>query len=332
MPLRSVRTNASTIACGIALWLLFVLLELHHLCLTEPPTQHVERDLDLLRLPPLYFCPTNTSLKWHSFECLLSFKDDRNNCPVRLQFYRGLTPTYFQGHGGDGHAACLEFGTHMIGVRAEWSAAWNEITLRASFELEEGPGRADALQEVELGYLPSEWQIGARSSSLNRYYYPLLRVPMFFLTPPSRGPGVATRTYLAEEFDRSLAEIGQYFYTYGGIQIPITHASMPIQGFFVDDVHVVDWLVNDTGRRFGVVHVIITLEEFQAFEFRETTRFFPLLKAVGSITGVGALLFWLLVGRSVWSSHKQRGTGNEDLPWEEYTPRVEEHEDDEHAL
>lgn len=299
--MRSCGARTAGLVLGLAGWGLYALLELRHFYDTAvrvSPTQRVVRQVKELRLPRLYFCPADRGraqgFKWHSFECLLTYKADHTSCPARLQEYRDRTPDQFRGQRpGDKGGECLEFGTHMIGVRQEWSAAWNEITLRAAFIPPKDQGVANALQEVELGYLPAEWMIGSRSSTVQRFYYPMLRVPIFFLDRGAQGFGVATRAYLGKEVDRGRANAGRYWYTYGAMQLAVENATMPPQSFMGASF--------SEPARVGVVHVVITLEDFVEYDFLVVSALFPFLGILGQIAGVGALV-GVLVARQKGSS------------------------------
>lgn len=292
------------LAIGASFWLFYSVVELQHFYDTAvkvPPTQRVAREVSELRLPTLYFCPADRGrakgFQWHSFECKLSYREEHRSCPARLQAYRGRTPEEFRGTpGGDGLAKanakggeCLEFGTHMIGVREEYSAAWNEVTLRAAFHPPSVEGLENALQEVELGYLPVEWEVGQHDTTTERYYYPLLRVPFFFLSQNGYEPGVATRVFLAKEVDRGLSAAGKYWYTYGAMQIAVVNASTPEQSFAGAPYLPPQKLL-------GVVHIVITLEDFELFTFQVISGFFPLMATLGQIAGVGALVAFILTG------------------------------------
>lgn len=291
--LRPLGKRGAGVALGVGcvLWIIYASLEFRHLYLNAirvPPTQRIVRNIEEVRLPHLYFCPADRGrlkgFQWHSYECLLTYKDDRKNCPAWLQSYRGRTPEVFRGNGSGG--ACLEFGTHMIGIRREWSAAWNEITLRAAFNAEPDTGLSDNLQEVELGYLPVEWDIGAPKTTAERFYYPLLRVPLFFLTRSKRPEGgVATRSFIAKEVDRGLKRGGRYWYTYGTMQIAVLNASLPAQTF--------EGASFMPPGRVGVVHVVLSLEDFEEFDFEVVSCLYPLLSFFGEIAGVAALLAWV---------------------------------------
>lgn len=291
------------VALAASIWAFYIIIELQHFydtAIKVPPTQRVTRAASELRLPRLYFCPADRGrsegFQWHSFECTLSYQEERRTCPARLQAYRGREPEEFRadpdGDGLDRHqkrpGECLEFGTHMIGVREEWSAAWNEVTLRAAFHPPSVAGIGDALQEVELGYLPVEWEIGQRVDTTQRYYYPLLRVPFFFLSQSGYEPGVATRTFMAKEVDRGLSSAGKYWYTYGAMQLAVVNATTPEQSFPGGPYLPPQGL--------GVVHIVITLEDFEVFDFEVISSFFPLLGTVGQICGVGAMLAFVLFG------------------------------------
>lgn len=308
-----------TLALGLALWLCYVLALLRHFydsAIRVPQTQRVARDVAELQLPRLYFCPADRGhmegFRWASFECQLSFKDEHRTCPARLQAFKGRTPEQFRGklsgqrailsegeapqeseeQGGE----CLEFGTHSIGVRREWSAAWNEVTLRAAFHPPSTVGYGDSLQEVELGYLPVVWALD-EASPPEHFYYPLLRVPFFFnqgvqyapgMTP---GPinGVSTRMFLGREVDKGLTAAGESWYSYGAMQLAVTNASTP-QSHFVGSPD------ESLERRLGVVHIVITLEDFEEFDFVVASAFHPLLAVVGQAAGLGALLAVMLLG------------------------------------
>jgi len=217
----------------------------------------------------------------------------------------------------------------MIGVREEYSAAWNEITMRASFRPARAVGAANALQEVELGYLPAEWVIGSREATVERSYYPLLRVPVFFLDTGSQGFGVATRAYLAKEVDRGRRYAGRYWYTYSAMQLAVENATMPPQSF-------VGAGLRPEGR-VGVVHVVITLEDFEEYDFQVISPFFPFLGVLGQVAGIGALL-WLLMdlrqrgGRAAKVSGLEGGSNGFSSSYGEVSTREPAEEEEAEAL
>merc|ERR1711937_834839 len=86
--------------------------------------------------------------------------------------------------------------------------------------------QSDVLQEVELGYRAHELEVG---EGMQRYYYPLLRVPAFYMGPGLPSAGTATRAFLGKEVDRMPDTTGRYWYVYGGMQVPILNASIPPQ-------------------------------------------------------------------------------------------------------
>lgn len=302
------RVSTFSLAIAFSGWLCYVCLMVQHFYNTAirvPQTQRVARETTELRLPRLYFCPADrgrmAGFRWVSFECKLSYKDENRTCPARLQAFRGREPEEFRGSiaaqeaGKEQGGECIEFGTHMVGVREEWSAAWNEITLRAAFHPASIAGVADALQEVELGYLPVEWEIV--TGHVQRYYYPLLRIPFFF----GSRVGVATRVFLSREVDRGLASAGKYWFTYGAIQIAVVNASTPNQAFIGAPAV--------SSERLAVAHVVLTLEDFQEFDFQVVSGFYPMLGTLGQICGVGAMLAFLLTGPRLRSS---RSTAKEE--------------------
>lgn len=303
------RFGSLTAVLGVALWLFYSGLQVSHLydtAIRVPPTQRVARDIAELRLPRIYFCPADrgrmNGIRWQAFECKLSYKEEQRTCPGRLLAYYGREPEEFKNNvTADGSpqapgGVCLEFGTHYVGVREEWSSAWNEVTLRGSFLLP--PATADdALQEVELGYAPEEWEIGNRKATVSKYYYPLLRVPFFFLQSlpgPSPSLGVATRAFLGREVDRGLTTAGKYWFTYGAMRIDVQNATQPMQSFREQP-----W---QPQQRLGVVHVVLTLEDFEEFDFQVVSCFFPLLATLGQIAGVGALMAFFVARPSRRSS------------------------------
>jgi len=287
--------------------------------LEVPPTQRVVRNVGELRLPRLYFCPADRRriehLKWLAFECILTYRDDRTTCPGRLQSYDGLAPNDFHHADGAGSSEkysggkCLEFGTHMIGVRKEWSASWNEISLRASFKIPPTVGVPNVLQEMELGYMPAEWISGYRKDTTKRWYYPLLRVPTFFLDQPQR-TCVATRCYIAKEVDKDLAHTGRYWYSYGAIQVAVENATLPkesLSSLATDVTQVTSQLQSaEALHRTGIVHVVVSIENFQQYEFQVSSSLYPLLAVLGQIAGLGAVLLLgplAAVGRAARRSH-----------------------------
>jgi len=298
----------SAIVAG-AIWIFYSLSVLQHFydsAVKVPQTMSTPREVSELRLPRIYFCPADRGrsegFKWYSFECTLSFKEEHRPCLAWKQSYEGRTPEYFEGtpvsplDGASANAGeCLEFGTHMIGVRAEWSAAWNEITLRAAFVPPSVDGYGNALQEVEVGYMPVEWKIGREETTMDRYYYPLLRVPFFFTSDDTtagshQNSAVATRFFVMKEMDRSLRSGGKYWYAYGGMQVPVVNVSVPNRV-----VEERSFFPAESMRHLAVVHAVITLQDFDEYDRQVVSPFFPFLAALGQIAGVGALLIMAIV-------------------------------------
>jgi len=299
--------------------------------LEVPPTQRVVRNVEELRLPRLYFCPADRRrmghLKWLAFECVLTYRDDRTTCPGRLQSYEGLAPDDFhrnhpEAHGGGSPekypgGECLEFGTHMIGVRKEWSASWNEISLRASFSMPPTAGVPNALQEMELGYMPTEWVIGHRKNTMEGWYYPLLRVPMFFLGQ-AKHTCVATRCYISKEVDRGLAHTGRFWYSYGAVQVAVENATLPTEPLTRtrETLDVPQVQSAEASHRTGIVHVVVSIEDFQQYEFQVSSSLYPLLAVLGQISGLGAVLLLgplAAVGRAARSSHSGGETSSRQI-------------------
>lgn len=317
-------TRPYVLMCSLLVWACYSALMLRHFyktALEVPPTQRVVRNVEELRLPRLYFCPADRRrmghLKWLAFECILTYRDDRTTCPARLQSYEGLAPDDFhqnhpEAHGGGSPekysgGECLEFGTHMIGIRKEWSASWNEISLRASFNVPPTVGVANALQEMELGYMPTEWIIGHRAHTIERWYYPLLRVPLFFLDQ-AQHTCVATRCYIAKEVDQGLAHTGRFWYSYGAVQVAVENATLPREPLTRESADVPQVHSAETSRRTGIVHVVVSIEDFQQYEFQVSSSLYPLLAVFGQIAGLGAVLLLgplAAVGRAARSSHTE---------------------------
>ncbi|CAL1158270.1 unnamed protein product [Cladocopium goreaui] len=270
-------------AVGILFFVIYftVLLVRFEDTLLAPPTQRVARDVSVVRLPRLYFCPANrfkqARMIWSSYECSLSYKLENDQCSARIQHYGGDEPQVFR-HGANWSSACLEFGTHRIGVKQEHSAAWNEISLKAAFLLPVHGLLEDVFEEVELGYLPREWEVGDAPSTIEHYYAPLIRVPLFkpsSLSKPS--PGVVTRMYMAEEEDHGRHEAGDYWY-----------ATVPEQSFLQEPG---EWVKAPESRR-AIAHVVITLEDFTKYEYRVQPVIYPLLSLFSQLSGVAALFCW----------------------------------------
>lgn len=272
--------------------------------LIAPPTQRVARDISVVRLPRLYFCPANrykqARLIWNSYECALSYKTERDICNARIQPYGGEEPQAFL-QGANWSSACLEFGTHKIGVKQEQSAAWNEISLKAAFLLPAHGLQEDIFEEIELGYLPKEWEVGEKPTTIEHYYAPLIRVPLFKPTATSEpGPGVVTRMYLAEVEDHGRHEAGDYWYVYGTSTISVSNATVPHQSFLHEPG---EWVRAESSRR-AIAHLVITLEDFTKYEYRVQPVIYPLLSLFSQVSGVAALFFWAffkspLLGRKV---------------------------------
>ncbi|CAJ1359370.1 unnamed protein product [Effrenium voratum] len=276
--------------------------------LLAPPTQRVMRDVSVVRLPRLFFCPADrykqARLIWNSYECSLSYKTEVGACTGRLQHFGGEEPEDFK-HGSNWSTACLEFGTHRIGVKQEWSAAWNQISLK----------------EIELGYLPKEWEVGAEPTTIERYYAPLLRVPIYQPTTFSMpGSGVVTRLYLATEEDHGRHEAGEYWYTYGATTIPVVNATVPEQQFLHERG---EWVKAPSSRR-AVAEVVITLEDFTRYEYRVQPVIYPLLSLLSEVSGVFALFCWAFVKGPLVGRRFQKG--QEGKPEDEEQPRVALHD------
>jgi len=254
-----------------------------------PRVRRTSRDVSHMRLPNFYLCPADrsktTPVRWRTFDCKVTYKGEKAKCDANLDVYKGKEPGDLDGR-RHGKGACIEFSTHDIMVMAEYSAAWNEVTLRATFDpasMFDPTAYTDVLQEVELGYRPAERETDER---LDRYYYPLLRVPIFYVGPGLAAAGVATRAFLGKEVDRMPDITGKYWYTYGAMQVPLLNASTPRQ-ILVDHVGAIAMPQNAIS---GLVHVVLTIEDFETYGFEAVPFMVPLIKTLGEIAGVGALL------------------------------------------
>lgn len=312
MKLFGIKANVALVAFG--LWVFYASLDLQYFYDTSirvPTTQRFVRDVKEMRLPALFLCPADRQrldgLRWLSFECNLTFKAENGNCPVRLQYYEGKRPGFFRGDvGTDGDRSCIEFGTHWVGVEEEHSAAWNEITLRAAFDTVGAIPGTNALQELELGYLPLSWETSERRTTAEEYYAPLIRVPIFYLDEHSQGIGVATRAYMGKQVDKGLSHSGKYWYTYGAMQIAVQNATVPKREFPANAA------LRDTKRRVGVAHVVVTIEDFEEHDFQEVSPLWPFLGTCGELAGVAALLGWMLKLRRRWRHRDACGAQKSD--------------------
>merc|ERR1719210_536331 len=134
---------------------------------------------------------------------------------------------------------------------------------------------------------------------MSEWYYPLIRVPIFYLSTLNiTGPGVATRSFLSVEVDRGVHQAGEYWHTYGGAQLAIANASMPSQGYFdTNKLPVSSPTSEHAARNLAVVHVTLTLEDFEEFEFQVIeSAFYPLLRMLGELAGAAVFLIWLQHG------------------------------------
>lgn len=315
---------------GLAAFALYAWVQLRVFWETSvmiPRYRRVPRELKEIRLPALYLCPADreqaNALRWHSFDCTLSFRSQRRNCSAFVRQYRGEAPDVFKGAPGGRGGECIEFGTHAVDVVREYSASWNEIILRASFSLETGPSMTDALREVELGYLEEEWRPGMRKDTLDRFYYPLLRLPFYNL---GSGPGAATRTFLAEEMQRDLHGVDRYWYAYGTTQLQVENPSLPTGGIFPlagPPLHQESLAPSTTAPHglvpgwsgaggVGVAHAILTLEDFTEFVYDREAPIIPFLSVCGEIAGVASVVAWLLHAASAEGRRKREVHPSED--------------------
>eukprot|EP00930_Biecheleria_cincta_P018052 TRINITY_DN14186_c0_g1_i1.p1 TRINITY_DN14186_c0_g1~~TRINITY_DN14186_c0_g1_i1.p1 ORF type:complete len:353 (-),score=53.16 TRINITY_DN14186_c0_g1_i1:136-1194(-) len=281
---RHVAPLAVSVFCAVV-YCTMVLVHFERIMFASP-TERISRDQSVVRLPRLFLCPADryrqSSLKWNSFECKLSFKTETGQCRARLQRFGGQEPEEFGKHRGDNMShECLEFGTHLIGVREEWSAAWNEITLKASFVQNPSGPMTDIFQEMEIGYMPREWEIG-----------------------------LATRVFLAEEIDKGRHSAGDYWYFYGATTVPTENATIPEQGFLHETRG--EWVKVPGGRR-GVVHVVVTLDDFEQFEYRLVSPVSSFLLCIGQISGVMALFAWAFF-RSPFAGKGKGSRGSDHAP------------------
>eukprot|EP00927_Polykrikos_kofoidii_P062514 TRINITY_DN57325_c0_g1_i1.p1 TRINITY_DN57325_c0_g1~~TRINITY_DN57325_c0_g1_i1.p1 ORF type:complete len:422 (-),score=44.25 TRINITY_DN57325_c0_g1_i1:74-1339(-) len=308
--------------------LAYALLQWHHIYETAvkvPLVQRVVRVKPRLRFPNLLVCPadrgaTPSPLRWRGFDCHLAFRTERINCDAQVRLYRGWAPEYFGGTEEKNGGQCLEFDTHSLFVREEWSASWNELTLRAAFD-EESLNGPDALREVELGYQIAERRLA--DNSMDRYYYPLRRVPYFSLESfydksirtfasddaigsyRSSGEGAATRMFLREELDQDRRLSGMYWQTYGGSQVRVVNPTVPSQvlnalptSFNHSGLLAATNVSSKRMRAEHVVHLIISLDDFTEISNEVVSSFIPTIKAAGEVAGVAALLLWIRAARA----------------------------------
>mmetsp|Transcript_31438 Transcript_31438/g.57100 ORF Transcript_31438/g.57100 Transcript_31438/m.57100 type:complete len:360 (-) Transcript_31438:103-1182(-) len=288
-PLLSGGSMQDSRCCSLALfiWACYTMTMIFHLqkMIEAPQTRRVVRDMTKYRLPNFYFCPADRTqesgraFSWKSFDCHVTYKRQRAECSGQTRPYEGDSPDEFKADGRDAGGSCLELFTHDISIKQEWTAAWNEITMRVAFFSDmEGE---NALQEVEVGYRPVEWQTGPNGWR-DRYYYPLLRVPAFTIDVPANPVGMAVRAYLQEEIDHEVQGSGRYWYTYGGMQVPVLNVSVPRTPIIP--------IENSVRGRLRIAHIVLTIEDFEMYGVEEVSYFYPMLGIVGEIAGFSALL------------------------------------------
>eukprot|EP00405_Crypthecodinium_cohnii_P016219 CAMPEP_0206455956 /NCGR_PEP_ID=MMETSP0324_2-20121206/22081_1 /ASSEMBLY_ACC=CAM_ASM_000836 /TAXON_ID=2866 /ORGANISM="Crypthecodinium cohnii, Strain Seligo" /LENGTH=433 /DNA_ID=CAMNT_0053926799 /DNA_START=239 /DNA_END=1540 /DNA_ORIENTATION=+ len=316
----------SSKAVGFGLWVLYAVimfLSFYSSFVYTPQLRRIRHENKELRLPRLYFCPADrndvTGFMWHSAECILKFREERQLCGVSSKAYKGREPEDLKGNGNPDDRAsqaggtCLEFNLNVIGVREEMSAAWNEIHLRAAFAPPDGFAQGhDDLEEIELGYEPTDVELVAETMSVTEFYAPLIRLP-FFYTPATRlpnaqgllppAPGVATRAFLRRQLESYNTEIKTHWEAYGMVQIPLKNASVPLQKVSA---------LLAVPPRLAVAHIVITVQDFAEFDLEEVSTLLPFLQLVGSIAGVGAALaLYLNINvRKLPFSMYQRGSGH----------------------
>jgi len=260
--------------------------------LLVPRVRRTARDVKQMRLPNFYVCPADRArsepVRWRTFDCEVSYKKEKASCDAEVVEYKGETPDDLEGR-RNGKGSCIEFKTHQIMVLTEWSASWNEIQLQAAFDPEAmfGHDQSNVMQEVELGYRPAEKELV--NSRVDKYYYPLLRVPVFYRGGSLPPAGVATRAFLGKEVDRMPDVTGRYWYVYGGMQVPLLNASLPRQTL-IENGRVT---VVPRESVSGMVHIVLTIEDFETYGYQELSFGVPLMKALGQIAGVGAMLMWV---------------------------------------
>eukprot|EP00438_Fugacium_kawagutii_P004228 Skav215960 [mRNA] locus=scaffold226:1081476:1088220:+ [translate_table: standard] len=182
----------------------------------------------------------------------------------------------------------------------------------------------DVFEEIELGYLPKEWE--------EHYYSPLIRVPLFTATSTSKpGPGTVTRMYLAEEEDHGRHEAGDYWYVpwlvalhghgtirtaslltrmcatlalrcskvYGTSSIHVANATVPEQHFLKEPG---EWIRAPESRR-AIAHV--PCHGYPTGDHGMPGKvIYPLLSLFSQLSGVAALFCWAffkspLLGRAL---------------------------------
>jgi hypothetical protein len=249
-----------------------------------------------------------TPVRWKSFECDVRFQKEKVRCDANSALYKGQYPDDLDGR-QHGTGSCLEFQTHAIDVREEWNPAWNEVTLRAAFNDEMlTADKEDVLQEVEIGYRVVEKEDGTVLA--DRYYYPLMRVPIFYSGPGIPKTGTATRAFLGLEVDYEANVRGRYWFSYNPVQVSVLNASVPTRTKGIDE-----GLIPHDGASEpqGIAHVVFTIEDFSKLGTEAVPFYIPFMKTLGQIAGIGALL--------VWFGYRFHGPGI-DSNWEESSSRV----------
>jgi len=291
------------VVIGSILWMGYAALQLRHLYISAVRVPHMERrarEKDSFVLPRLYICPADrgrgggTVHNWLSYQCDLHFRRNHTSCNARLVHYSGRSPETFKADDGGPVQECLEFKTDSAILKQEYDAAWNEIVLRAAFQPGKCASHSDCLQEVELGYQEQEWTPSLENVSIDKYYYPLRRVP-FFDFSRAHPDAVATRMFLSLEVDKGLRFAGRYWSTYGSSQIEVSNASIPEQEFFKQRAAQNPLLSAKKVGSVGVVHIILTMEDFEEFKYEVVSSVFPLLGVLGEIAGCGAMMAWLVL-------------------------------------
>lgn len=293
-PTSNVSAHCRVVAAGFAG--VYMIIQIFRIqAATQGTWQRSWRDLSRVRLPNLYLCPAGAAkrdalVRWAAYNCSLRYRKEQKSCYAQERSYDGYPEDF-----GMGSGRCLEFLSSNLLIGQEWTPAWNELTLYAAWE--ELTGKVNDLQEVELGYRPSEWEL-EEPADKDRFYYPILRLPTFELPLTKPADGVATRAFLGEEKDMGRRYAGKYWYVYGSTFPVMRNPSLPSQRLVgpssIDNVD-----IGAPGERGPVkvvaARIILTLEDFALYieEYVQQPLIYPLVAVIGELAGVATLLLAL---------------------------------------
>mmetsp|Transcript_63817 Transcript_63817/g.170984 ORF Transcript_63817/g.170984 Transcript_63817/m.170984 type:complete len:297 (+) Transcript_63817:2-892(+) len=265
---------AAKVAYVVGLWV-FLLLTWEHTYLNfqHPEPQSYIESNPVIHYPYVAFCPpaSHTNIEFLTYDCQLREGHDVVSCDADPATVTGANDTRH----------CVLFNTNHLTISREDGREWNELELKATFNVNWTAG--NHIWELELGCDQAQYR--RHSGRLTSFYSWLMRVP-YFPVDDVAGDAVATRALFSSEWEKSKKTVASWYYVYSMSHLPLANPEPPVRRVHRD--------TNKSGLGQFMVHTVLTVDSYSKQKWYKKPKRFIAASGVGKVAA--GLALWIAGG------------------------------------